>query len=1086
MKKLLLALTGLCLFTATFAQEYNNIYRSDNNPLYWKNRPPHKAYWQQDVHYKINARLDETTHMISGTEGLEYWNNSPDTLHEIFFHLYQEAFVKNSYLRGMESEVKFKTRLGKYEGQGLGMNIESVSSGNKPLAVELDNTIMRVKLDKPLYPNGHVKLDMQFRTYYDMGGTRRRMKMYPAWGFMHYNGVQWYPKVCVYDAKFGWDTYQHLNKEFYGEFGSYDVTLNFASNYIVEATGELKNRKEMIPDDLRKKLDIKNFAQKKFNEPPSTIIPYNKDERKEWHFVANNVHDFAFTADPSYRISTTYWNGIECIGLAQEPHAAQWQNSADYVAKIIQTFSEDIGMYQYPKMIAADAADGMEYPMLTLDGGGDPGYRGLLVHEIGHNWFYGMVGNNETYRASMDEGFTQFLTAWGMREIDGDYVVEGKPKNKYRRKFYEPTEVLDARVFRGYLMAALNGNDRQMNTHSNDFGDAIHHENGYGLVYYKPATMLYNLQYVLGDELFLGAMQHYFNQWRFAHPYFEDFRNSITEFTNVDLTWFFDQWLETTKTIDYKIGGIKRIDGNDSFAVTFKRKGEMQMPIDFTVTAKDGSKHSFYIPNTWFSKKTRATTLPKWIGWSAGTQPTYEAHIQVPSGIKSIQIDTSFRLADKYIVNNYKTKGLPLSPNVFRLRFDGGPATPIDRKKVRLHVRPDAWWNPIDGIKAGIHLESDYMASVHKLDMAVWWNTHVLQHYDYVGYESEGYYDRYQLLNYSFNYTTPLSLKNPKLQLQLNSRLLDGLWYHRAGFNWQSSTNNLVQLYGQTMWRQTGYDQDYLIYANEWSSNKSNMNTSLNAAWTHNYKYFNGNGAYTLSLRAPILAGNNNPFNYSYAQFESINNNRLGKLDVKTRLFARYGMGDNVPYESALFLAGANPEQLMEDKYTRSKGFMPDSWGTYSATEMNHFQQGGGLNLRGYAGYYVGDERNGNVLVAYKGRGGVSGNIEVDFDNYIKFAPKFTRNWLHTDLYLFADAGIMQLSNFDTAAIYQTQPTNMWSDVRMDAGLGIAFTIKRWGVFDKAKPLTLRVDFPFLVNRPPFANPEYAAFRWVIGVNRTF
>ena len=198
----------------------------------------------------------------------------------------------------------------------------------------------------------------------------------------------------------------------------------------------------------------------------------------------------------------------------------------------------------------------------------------------------------------MDEGFTQFLTAWGMREIDGDYVVEGKPRNKYRRKFYEPTEVLDARVFRGYLMAALNGNDKPMNTHSNDFGDAIHHENGYGLVYYKPATMLYNLQYVLGDELFLGAMQHYFNQWRFAHPYFEDFRNSITEFTNVDLTWFFDQWLETTKTIDYKIGGIKRIDGNDSFAVTFKRKGEMQMPIDFTVTAKDGSKHSFYIPNT--------------------------------------------------------------------------------------------------------------------------------------------------------------------------------------------------------------------------------------------------------------------------------------------------------------------------------------------------------------------------------------------------------------------------------------------------------------------------------------------------------
>jgi hypothetical protein len=1085
MKQLLLTIAALCLCTTAFTQEYNDIYRSTKNPYYWKNRAPHKAYWQQDVHYKIYANIDETKNMVQGDEELEYWNNSPDTLNEVFFHLYQEAFVKNSYLHKLEKEVKFKERLGNYEKQGLGMAIEEVSVAGNTVEAELDNTIMKVKLPTPLYPGAKTKLRIVFRTYYDNGATRRRMKMYPAWGFMHYNGVQWYPKVCVYDAKFGWDTYQHLNKEFYGEFGSFDVSLNFASNYIVEATGELKNRDEMLPADLRQKLDIKNFAKKPANEAPSIITPYEKDKRKIWHFVANNVHDFAFTADPSYRIASTTWNGIECVGLAQEPHAANWQNSADYVAKIIQTFSEDIGMYGYPKMVAADAADGMEYPMLTLDGGGDPGYRGLLVHEIGHNWFYGMVGSNETYRAAMDEGFTQFLTAWGMREIDGDYIIEGKPKSKYKKKFYEPTEVKDARVYRGYLMAALNRNELPLNTHSNDFHDALAHEGGYGQVYYKTATMLYNLQYVLGDDLFLKAMQHYFDQWKFAHPYFEDFRSSIIEYTNVDLNWFFDQWLETTKTIDYKIGGIKRLPGEDMFSVTFKRKGEMQMPIDFTVTAKDGSKHNFYIPNTWFSKKTTATTLPKWYGWSK-IQPEYEAKIQVPSGIRSIQIDTTWRLADKYSVNNYKSKGLPLSPKAFALKFDGGLNAPLDRKKVRLYVRPDLWWNPVDGIKAGLHLESDYMASMHKLDVTAWVNTHVLQDYDYVGFESEGYYDRYLMFNYSFNYTTPLSLKNPKLQLQINSRQLDGLWYHRAGFNWQSNDNNLVQLYGQSMWRQTGYDLDYLIYMNEWSSSNVKRNTSLNVEWTHKYKYLNGNGAYTFSLRTPMLAGNNNPFNYSYAQFECINNNRMGKLDVKTRFFARYGMGDNIPYESALFLAGANPEELMEDKYTRSKGFMPDSWGTYSTTDMNHFQQGGGLNLRGYAGYYVGDTRNGNILIAYKGRGGVSGNVEVDFDDYVKFRPKFLRNWLHLDAYLFGDAGIMQLSNYDTAKIFMTIPTNMWSDIRMDAGLGFAFTIKRWGVFDKAKPLTLRIDFPVLINKAPFANPDYAAFRWVVGVNRSF
>src|SRR5205807_1110958 len=106
--------------------------------------------------------------------------------------------------------------------------------------------------------------------------------MYDAWGFTHYNGVQWFPKMCVYDRKFGWDTYQHLNKEFYGDFGSFDVNLNFASNYIVEATGQLVNRNEVLPKDLRAKLDIKNFANKKWNEAPSTIIPYKKGERKTW------------------------------------------------------------------------------------------------------------------------------------------------------------------------------------------------------------------------------------------------------------------------------------------------------------------------------------------------------------------------------------------------------------------------------------------------------------------------------------------------------------------------------------------------------------------------------------------------------------------------------------------------------------------------------------------------------------------------------------------------------------------------------------------------------------------------------------
>lgn len=1082
---LLACLLSLSFIPAATAQ--SDAYKSPRNKDYWGNRPPDGAYWQQDVHYRIDARIDETTNIIEATESLGYQNNSPDTLTYVYFHLYQNAFVKGSYLHDLEKAQKVKPRLGKYEAAGLGTVVEDLKVDGTEVRAELDNTILKVYLPEPLYPGRSVTFSMKFKTYYDRGGTRRRMQMYPAWGFMHYNGCQWFPKIAVYDRKFGWDTYQHLNKEFYGDFGTYDVSLDFPSNYIVEATGALTNRDQVLPKELREKIDLKNFATKKWDEPPSTIIPYEKGQRKVWNYHADNVHDFAFTADPSYRIGTTYWNGIECVAIAQEPHASGWQNGADYVAKIIKTFSEDIGMYRYPKMVAADANDGMEYPMLTLDGGSDPGYRGLLVHEIAHNWFYGMVGSNETYRAALDEGFTQFLTAWGMRRIDGDTIVQGKPKSWYRRQFYTPQSVLGQRVFNAYIKDALNQDELSLNTHSDDFNSALGHDGGYRQVYYKTATMLYNLQYTLGDTLFRDAMHHYFEQWKFAHPYFEDFRNSIIQYTKTDLNWFFDQWLETTKTADYGIGKIRRIAGEDSFAVRLRRNGSMQMPLDFTVTAKDGNKYSYHIPNTWFNKNTTATTLPKWYGWGKLNE-TYTARIKVPEGIRSVQIDTSDRLADIYMLDNYRSRGLRVNKGM-RLRLDGGiNPTYNDRRFYTLYVRPDLWWNKVDGIKAGVHVEGSYLNSMHHVDATVWFNTHVLQGDDYLSTKSEGYYERYAPVNYTFNYLSPVSRKMPKLQVQINSRILDGLNHHRAGLNWLVDGRNTLRFYAQTMWRPLSYDLDYLLYPKEWSSVKARPNSSINIEWARRVAYTRGAGLYTLSARAPFMAGKgSNAFNYSYAQLEAINYNRLGRLEIRTRLFGRYGTGSVIPQESALWLAGANPEEQMDNKYTRSVGIVPDEWKEISRYETNHFQQGGGLNLRGFAGYFVADEREGQVLIGYKGRSGFSGNIEIDVDDYIPFRPKWTRNWLHLDVYAFADAGMIELSKYNNIDNYWTAtPANKLSDLRFDAGLGVALTIRKWGVFDKARPLTLRFDMPFFVNRPPYADPQYTDFRYVIGVNRTF
>ena len=166
--------------------------------------------------------------------------------------------------------------------------------------------------------------------------------------------------------------------------------------------------------------------------------------------------------------------------------------------------------------------------------------------------------------------------------------------------------------------------------------------------------MLFNLKYVLGDSLFNACIQNYFDLWKMAHPYPEDFRNSVIATSNMDLNWFFDAWLETNKTIDYSIKKVKRIKKTNNYEITFKRYG-MQMPIDFTVYSRDSSAKSFYIPNTWYEKKTKSTLLPRWIGWDK-VKPVYTATVTIPGGIDHLVIDTTNRLADINMINNSSKK----------------------------------------------------------------------------------------------------------------------------------------------------------------------------------------------------------------------------------------------------------------------------------------------------------------------------------------------------------------------------------------------------------------------------------------------
>ena len=1048
MKKLLCIL----LFTP-FILKADSVFQYKD---YWKNRKPNAAYWQQDVHYTIQANIDDVKDEITGTETLVYYNNSPDVLNKVYFHLYQNAFQPGSYAHALNEVNDEETKFGKYEALKMGTLIDEFKINGQAVTYVIDNTILIASLAKPLAPGESITFTINFRTFWDNGTMRRRFKTFSPDGInKHFDGVHWYPRICVYDRKFGWETDQHLGKEFYGDYGVFDVQLNFPSNYVVEATGSLQNESTVMPEELRKSLDIANYSIEQIGADGKTKrVPTNykysipAGSRKTWIYHAENVHDFAFTADPTYRMAEVIWKGIRCIALAQEQNAPYWYPTAAFVAKVVETYSTDFGMYGWPKIVAADARDGMEYPMITLNGGNWPGHQYVIAHEVGHNWFFGMIGNNETYRAMLDEGFTQFLTSWSIK--------------RYNNIPMHANSYDEQSVYNGYLNDALNKNDEPLNTHSDDFGSAVGHGGGYRHVYYKTATMLYNLQYVLGDTLFLSAMKHYFNKWKFAHPYPEDFRQAIIEYSKVDLNWFFDQWMETTKSIDYKLIGYQRIkrnsnDGKYYYQIALKRKGDMQMPIDLTVKDKSDKNYEYLIPNTYFNKQEGRTVLKTWKGWGLLNQK-YVDTIVLNKKIKTIEIDTTHRLADIYRLDNRMEGNNYALPS--KVRLDKGIAQTSSFNYQNVYLRPDLWFNAVDGMKIGMHSRIEYAKVKHVLDFNVWYNSGI-------GAEKKYTTSVRTPLSYRLHYS---NLLGRDAFIYWDTRFLDGVFYDDLGFK-KTFGKNFVNIHFKSI----SMDSNARVY---WPSAASlnrelKSNSSIIIDFNRNYRYKRGNGIIKSSLRGSSLTKD-----YAYGSFklEVLNNTHYGKLDIKTRFYFQHIEGSAIPEEVMLNLASANMEEMLESKFTRSRGWIPQEYLGYGSS-TNHFQIGGGLNLRGYAGYLAPVTKDNLIYQLYKGNGGVSASVEIDFDRFVKFAPKITRNWLKMDAYAFADAGILYNSNLINT---------VQSPLRMDAGLGTCLTISKWGKRNLIQPFTLRFDMPFILNTAPYSDKGFVQSRWLFGIGRSF
>ena len=548
-----------------------------------------QSYFQQEVNYTITVKLDDNNHYLHGFEEFEYINNSSGNLDFIYIHLWANAYsngetaLANQLYQEGEDLLKFVTE----EDRGFIDSLEFTSNGEK-LEWSFDEKhidIAKINFKTPLKPNEKITIQTPFRVKLPSGKISRLGHLGQS-----YQITQWYPKPAVYD-KDGWHQMPYLNQgEFYSEFGSFDVSITLPKNYVVGATGDLQTVSEKYFLDSLAQVSQSIIDTLTINLPRKDSIR-SSNEFKTIRYTQEKIHDFAWFADKTYHVLKGELelpkskNKVELYAMFTPQNALVWKDAIEYLHDGGYYYSLWNGDYPYNQITAVDgtisAGGGMEYPNVTVIGNT---YSAIdleivIVHEVGHNWFYGILGTNERDHGWMDEGLNT------LNEVR--YIQTKYPENTYLSDL-----LLNGRFnFHGLNYRDMNdaltrtwmsfGFDQPIQTHSEEFT-----EMNYGLVMYQKTGLVFDyLKYYLGDEEFDKAMANYYDKWKFKHPQPNDLQKVLEESCNQKLDWLFHDLIETTHRIDYKIGCTKHKHGKTH--VKIKNKGQVDGPIP--VTAKNDS-----------------------------------------------------------------------------------------------------------------------------------------------------------------------------------------------------------------------------------------------------------------------------------------------------------------------------------------------------------------------------------------------------------------------------------------------------------------------------------------------------------------
>ncbi|MDM5178114.1 M1 family metallopeptidase [Massilia sp. DJPM01] len=620
-KHLSLALAACLACSIAAAQPFEDKFRQLDELLHTPgitrtaSGAPGHAYWQQRADYKLRATLDEAKRRIDGSGTVTYHNNSPDTLSYLWVQLDQnmfradsdnraiatvpsrEAWGKATEADGMKFEaMRFIVESRTFDG---GFNITGLTgTGGQPLKYTINKTMMRIDLPQPMKPGSRFSFKMAWNfniPEMHVLGRRSGYEKFEEDKNDLFEVAQWYPRMAAYYDAAGWQNKQYLGDgEFTLEFGDYDIELTVPADHIVASTGELKNPAEVLSATQRERL-----KQARSSGKPVIIVTQKEAEAAEksrssasktWHYKAANVRDFAFASSRKFIWDAQGYKkgGTDVLAMSYYPKEGNplWERySTQAIIHTIEQYNKYAFDYPYPIAISVNGpVGGMEYPMISFNGPrpvkdkktGELTYSkrtkygliGVIIHEVGHNYFPMIVNSDERQWTWMDEGLNSFL----------EYLSERAWEDDFPDTRGDPRAIVD--YMRSKNQVPVMTNSESVLQRGNN-------------AYAKPATALIVLrETVLGRELFDFAFREYAQRWKFKRPTPADFFRTMEDASGTDLDWFWRGWFYTTDAVDVSVDGITEYgvnSKNPDIEKAWKKAQKDAEPVSVTTQRDHGT-----------------------------------------------------------------------------------------------------------------------------------------------------------------------------------------------------------------------------------------------------------------------------------------------------------------------------------------------------------------------------------------------------------------------------------------------------------------------------------------------------------------